>query len=96
MPNQNLSKRAVTQAATKELIADLIAFRSILYKLGFDESADEEKIFVEMANEAGFRTTTGAPLTYMGYRQMFKRADQDEIREVVKSVSRDRIVFSFT
>lgn len=92
---EKVSKRQLNAERTVELIGDLIAFRSILYKLGFDEQADNEKLFVEMANEVGFRAPNGAELTYMGYRQMFKRADEKTLRDIIADVTSDKIVANF-
>ena len=93
--SENLGKRQLNQLRTNELIGDLIAFRSILYKFGFDEQADNEKLFVEMANELGFRAANGTELSYMGYRQMMKRADPQTVRDMITNITSDKIVASF-
>lgn len=56
-----------------ELALDIAAFASILAKTGFEEILLNQKLFVEVCNEAGFRTVRGKQFTQMSFRQMMDR-----------------------
>ncbi|AAQ64365.1 anti-sigma70 protein [Vibrio phage KVP40] len=76
-----------TYKSTPELALDIAAYASLLVKMGYDECVTNQKLFVEMCNEAGFRTTTGKEFTQMSFRQMFARLPQGTKREVRESFS---------
>ena len=80
---------ASKKAKTEEIIKEIIVFRQILFKMGCDEAAENEKVFVEVLNDYGFRSSYGKELTYMGYRQMMERADQTMIRDFVLSLQHE-------
>ena len=82
---------AQKKAKTEELIKEIIVFRQILFKIGCDDAAENEKVFVEVLNEYDFTNSYGKPLTYMGYRQMMERADQDMIRDFVLSLQHEPV-----
>lgn len=70
---------------TTELALDIAAYASLLVKMGFDECVTNQKLFVEMCNESGFRTLTGKEFTQMSFRQMFTRLQphaKKQVREV--------------
>lgn len=62
---------------TTELALDIAAFANILAKTGFEDALSNQKLFVEMCNEAGFRTVKGLEFTQMSYRQMMARLPQN-------------------
>ncbi|CAL9992254.1 anti-sigma factor [Vibrio phage K567] len=62
-----------TYTDTKELALDIAAYASLLVKMGYCECVENQKLFVEMCNEAGFRTVTGKEFSQMSFRQMFAR-----------------------
>jgi hypothetical protein len=70
--------------STTEIALDIIAFGSICIKCGFDEALMNQRLFVEMVNEAGFRTSRGEEFTYMGFRQMMARLDPVLKKKVVE------------
>ncbi|AUR86031.1 anti-sigma factor A [Vibrio phage 1.081.O._10N.286.52.C2] len=67
---------------TNEIALEIAAFASLLVKLGFDECVENQKLFVEMCNETGIRTSTGKEFTQMSFRQMFARLPAKTAREV--------------
>jgi hypothetical protein len=69
--------------SANEIAADVMTFANICLRLGFDESVNNQKVFVEMINEAGFRTVSGKKFTYMSYRQMMNRLDDDFKRKII-------------
>lgn len=77
------------KAKTEELIKEIIVFRQVMFKMGCDEAAENEKVFVHVLNDFGFRNSYGKELTYMGYRQMMERADQTMIRDFVLSLQHE-------
>jgi hypothetical protein len=87
----SISRREI-QVQTEELIFDILAFRSILFKMQFDECAENESLFVQMLNEAGYRTVTGKEFSLMGYRKMMERADNTKLRIMVDKLMHDPIV----
>lgn len=80
---------AQKKAKTEELIKEIIVFRNLLFKMGCDEAAENEKVFVEVLNAHDFTNSYGKPLTYMGYRQMMERADQKMIRDFIESMQHE-------
>ncbi len=72
---------------TNELAQDIAAFASILVKMGHCDCVENQKLFVEMCNEAGFRTITGKEFTQMSFRQMFGRLPKHIKEEVKKQFS---------
>ncbi len=72
---------------SSELALDIAAYASLLVKLGYDDCVTNQKLFVEMCNEAGFRTTTGKEFTQMSFRQMFARLPRGVKREVRETFS---------
>lgn len=70
---------------TTELALDIAAYASLLVKMGFCECVTNQKLFVEMCNEAGFRTITGKEFSQMSFRKMFARLPMrasDEVRKL--------------
>lgn len=80
---------ASKKAKTEEIIKEIIVFRQILYKMGCDDEANNEKVFVDVLNDFGFRSSYNKPLTYMGYRQMMERADQTMLRDFILSLQHE-------
>jgi len=80
-----MSKREYNKLLSKELYFDIIAFMSILYKTGFDECVEKEVLFVEMLNEAGFKTVQGKEFSLMSYRLFMNRMDE-EVKTSVKDL----------
>jgi hypothetical protein len=74
--------KPTTYTHTTELALDLAAYASLLVKMGYDECVTNQKLFVEMCNETGFRTTTGKEFTQMSFRQMFSRLAENKKQEV--------------
>lgn len=79
------------RAKTIELIKDLLALRSIFIKFGVDDYTNDA-LFVEMANELGFTSTLGRPLSYMGYRQMMDRMGKWPLLEILQEMEEEPIV----
>lgn len=79
---------------TQELIEEIIVIRNLLFKLDID-SADNDMYFVAILAELGITNSRGEPITYMGYRQMIKRADQKWLREFVESLAHEPIAIRF-
>jgi len=77
-----MKKREVNNLLANELYLDIISFMSILYKMGFDESVDNEVVLVAMLNEAGFKTVQGHDFTIMSYRNFMKRVNVDTVSHV--------------
>lgn len=75
---------------TEEIIKEIIVFQQILYKLGCDE-IENETVLVDVLNDYGFTSTYGKPFTYMGYRQMMKRADGEMMRDFITSLKHEPI-----
>ncbi|MGL5581371.1 MAG: hypothetical protein ACRDCE_10475, partial [Cetobacterium sp.] len=61
-----------------ELAKDILAFASILNKFGGESILENQTLFIEVLNEAGFRTQTGKEFTKMGFRNMFQRLTNRE------------------
>lgn len=78
-----VKKESVKQSTT-EIACDIIAFASVCIKCGFEDSIMNQRLFVEMVNEAGFRTARGEEFTYMGFRQMMARLDPAVKKKVVE------------
>lgn len=77
--------------SSNEIALDIIAFTSICIKCGFEDSVFNQRLLVEMINEAGFRTTRGEEFTYMGYRQMMARLDPELKRKIVSECIESRL-----
>lgn len=73
-----MSKKQFNPAVI-ELAKDIAAFASITAKVGFEDCLTNQKLFVEMCNEAGFTTVSGKPLTQMNFRHMMGRLP-DEVK----------------
>lgn len=68
-----------------ELALDIAAYASLLVKMGHCDCVTNQKLFVEMCNEAGFRTITGKEFSQMSFRKMFFRLPKrikDEVRKI--------------
>ena len=70
------------QSAT-DIAKDIIAFVSVCIKMGFEESVNNQRLLVEMVNEAGLRTVRGEEFTYMGFRQMMARLPESVKKEMI-------------
>lgn len=77
--------------SSNEIALDIIAFTSVCIKCGFEDSVFNQRLLVEMINEAGFRTTRGEEFTYMGYRQMMARLDPELKRKIVSECTASRL-----
>ena len=75
---------ANVRCSSKELALDLASFASALMKLGFDDIVTNQKLFVEVCNESGFRTVTGLEFSQMSFRQVFGRLGSGGIAEVAE------------
>ena len=69
-----------SSVSSTEIALDIMAFAQICIRLGFEESVENQRVFVGMINEIGFRTPRGDEFTYMGYRKMMERLPK-EIRD---------------
>ena len=80
--SSKLSKREQNRLQNEELILEVLTIRSILFKTGFDETATNEMRFVAMLNALPNPpvTITGAPISYMGYRQMMSRIPKERLQ----------------
>lgn len=87
-------KKEVRQSST-EIALDIIAFTSICIKCGFEDSVYNQRLLVEMINEAGFRTSRGEKFTYMGYRQMMARLDPELKRKIVQECTEARLTETY-
>lgn len=56
-----------------ELVKDIFAFAVILTRFGYSDSVANQSLFVEMLNEAGFRTVTGMEFTPQNFHIMIRR-----------------------
>lgn len=81
--------------STTEIALDIIAFTSICIKCGFEDSVFNQRLLVEMINEAGFRTARGEEFTYMGYRQMMARLDPELKRKIVSECTESRLTETY-
>lgn len=68
-----------------ELALDLAAFGNIVAKVGFEDCLTNQRLFVEMCNEAGFRTISGKPLTQMNFRRIMGTAPDNVKQEIRNS-----------
>ena len=80
---------------TTEIALDILAFAHICVRCGFEDSVKNCRLFVEMCNEAGFRTARGQRFTYMGFRQMFARMDDDVKKKALEEFGANDIEFSY-
>ena len=78
-----------------EIALDIIAFASLCVKCGFEDSVANNQLFVEMVNEAGFRTPRGDKFTYMGFRQMMRRLPDEVKRKAVEEMHGNDISFDY-
>ncbi|URC15257.1 anti-sigma factor [Paraglaciecola Antarctic GD virus 1] len=74
-----------------ELMLDIAATASILYKMGFDELVDNQSDFIRILNELGFTTTSGRSLNKMNYRMMISRLTITDRNRVVDALDMDII-----
>lgn len=81
--------------SSNEIALDIIAFTSVCIKCGFEDSVFNQRLLVEMINEAGFRTTRGEEFTYMGYRQMMARLDPELKKKVVQECTEARLTETY-
>jgi hypothetical protein len=72
-----------------ELLLDISATASILYKFGFDELVDNQRAFVRVLNQLGFRTISDKKITLMNYRMMIKRLNKYDRNRVVDVLEMD-------
>lgn len=84
-----LSKREIQRIKTETLVEDLMLIRGILFKFGMDDTAENEATFVAFVNELPNPpvTTTGAPITYMGYRQLMARLPEDRKMHIYEKIT---------
>lgn len=84
-----MSVREEKRKNTEELIMELLVIRNILFKMEFDELAENESLFIEFVNclENPPKSVSGDKLTYMGYRQMMKRYPENKIRMMIEKIS---------
>jgi len=75
--NGSLTKREQNALLAQELYLDIVAFMSILYKMGFDDLADCTVKLVAMLNESGFRTVQGHEFTVQSYTNFMNRMNID-------------------
>jgi len=87
-------QKEVRQSST-EIALDIIAFTSVCIKCGFEEAVFNQRLLVEMINEAGFRTSRGEEFTYMGYRQMMSRLDPELKRKIVQECTESRMTETY-
>lgn len=90
MKNAVKKVNEVKQSQT-EIALDIIAFASICIKCGFEDSVANNQLFVEMVNEAGFRTARGEKFTYMGFRQMMRRLPEEMKRKALEEIGSSMI-----
>ena len=67
---------------TNELALAIAAFGSILIKFGFEDILENQTLFMEVCNQAGFRTITGKEFNKMSFRQMFARLGSETIEKI--------------
>jgi len=72
--------------STNEIAADIMAMANICIRVGNEELVNDQKLWVEFLNEAGFRTVRGEEFTYMSYRQMMARLDKDFKAKIVSEL----------
>lgn len=91
-----MSIREQNRVKTEELVMELLVIRSILYKMEFDELADNESLFIAFVNNLDNPPTTanGNPLTYMGYRQMMQRFPAEKLRHMIEKISSEAPLFT--
>ncbi len=77
--------------SSTEIALDIIAFVSVCIKCGFEDSVNNQRLLVEMVNEAGFRTPRGEEFTYMGFRQMMARLDPAMKKKIVEECTESRL-----
>jgi len=79
-----LSKRDQNRIQNEELALGLLAIRSILFKTGFDDTANSDRRFIAVLNELKNPpvTITGAQISYMGYRQLMARIPKERLMEL--------------
>jgi hypothetical protein len=84
-----LSKRDVQRAKREEIIETLLVIRSILFKFGIDDTAENDEYFVAFINELREPpvTITGARFTYMSYRQLMARCPEDRMRHIYDKIT---------
>ena len=84
-----LSKRDIQRIERENLAEELMLIRSILFKFGMDDTASNEAAFVAFCNELPVPpvTTTGAPISYMGYRQLMARLPEDRKQHIYDKIT---------
>lgn len=85
----NLSKRDIQRNKVEELVLELMVIRSIMFKFGLDDTANNEMAFVAFVNELENPpvSLTGAPITYMGYRQMMARFQEERMMHLYDKIT---------
>lgn len=91
----NTAKKIEKAQSSTEIALDIIAFVSVCIKCGFEDSVNNQRLLVEMINEAGFRTTRGEEFTYMGFRQMMARLDPALKKKIVEECTEARLVETY-
>lgn len=72
---------------TNEIVLDILAFSTLLVKLGFEDILSNFHVFTEVVNESGFRTERGNEFTYMGLRQTLRRLDKSVMEKFLDEQS---------
>ena len=65
----------MSRLQNNELIKDIFAYGALFARLGFEECISTQTMFVEMLNEAGFKTSSGKNFSKQSFRQMISRLD---------------------
>lgn len=81
----------VKKASSEEIVQEIAVIIQILIKMGFDEETKNDRWIVAVLNEFGVTSPYGEPLTYMGYRQLMKRANQTRLRSFIEKISHEPV-----
>jgi len=82
-----ISQREQNKLKSTELYYDIISYMSILCKMGYENTVDNDLLLVEVLNETGFRTVQGHEFSNNSYRNFMNRMDsaaKDHVIDVLK------------
>lgn len=80
---------------TAELCKDIFAFAVLLTRFGYEDSVKNQRLFIEMLNEAGFRTVTGVKFTQQSMYSMIKHLHSNIITEIKEEFSESLHAMAF-
>lgn len=74
---------SVTANPKHELCRDIVATASILYKFEMCHILENQSLFIEFLNEAGFKTVRGKEFSKMSFRNMWLRMNKKEVKDIL-------------